>query len=79
MDLQTAKLDVRQKIMNVKKDSLISKINDFSDQEMTVAYSADGTPLTKKTYNDRLEESAKQIIRGESINQEDLETESENW
>ena len=79
MDLQVAKIDVLQKIMNVSKISLIAKINDILDEEMIVGYTTGGKPLTKKTYNARLLLAEKQVVSGSYISQEDLEKEVENW
>jgi len=79
MDLQTAKINVMQKIMNVSKASLLDKISDILDEEMVVGYTTDGQPLTKNQYNERLLVAEKQIESGDYITQEDLEKEIENW
>lgn len=79
MDLQNTKLDVMQKIMGVSTPSLLEKINDILDNEMIVAYTVDGKPLTKAMYNERLDLAEKQLQSGEYITQEDLEKEAENW
>lgn len=79
MDLQSTKLDVMQKIMGVSTPSLLEKINDILDNEMIVAYTVDGKPLTKAMYNERLDLAEKQLQSGEYITQEDLEKEAENW
>ena len=79
MDLQTAKINVMQKIMNVSKASLLHKISDILDEEMVVGYTTDGQPLTKNQYNERLLVAEKQIESGDYITQEDLEKEIENW
>ena len=79
MDLQNTKLDVMQKIMSVSTPSLLEKINDILDNEMIVAYTVDGKPLTKAMYNERLDLAEKQLQSGEYITQEDLEKEAENW
>ena len=79
MDIQTRKLDVLQKIMGVEKESLLDKIEKILDNEMIVAYTVDGKPLTKDLYNERLQIAEKQILSGDYIAQEDLEKESENW
>ena len=79
MDLQTAKLDIAQKILVVKKESIIEKINMILDKEMTVAYTVEGKPLTLNAYNKRLETAEKQIKSGAYLNQEEIEKESENW
>jgi hypothetical protein len=79
MNLQKIKIDVMQKIMNVSETSLLVKISNILDEEMIVGYSADGKPLTRQQYNERLLVAEKQIESGEYITQEDLENEIENW
>jgi len=79
MDIQTAKINVMQKIMNVSKASLLDKINNILDEEMTVGYTTDGKPLTKKQYNERLLVAEKQIESGDYVTQENLEKEIDNW
>jgi hypothetical protein len=79
MDLQTTKINVMQKILNVSKASLLDKISNILDEEMIVGYTTDGNPLTKQQYNERLLVAENQIESGDSITQEDLEKEIENW
>jgi hypothetical protein len=79
MDLQTAKINVMQKIMNVSKASLLDKISNILDEEMTVGYTTDGKPLTQKQYNERLFVAEKQIGAGDYITHENLEKEIDNW
>ncbi len=79
MDLQAAKLNVMQKIMEVTKSSLLDKISDLLDKEMVVGYTVEGEPLTKEAYDTRLEKAEAQIKSGAFISQEDLEAESKNW
>lgn len=79
MDLQTTKIDVMQKVMNVSKASLLEKINSILDEEMIVGYTVGGKPLTKKEYNDRLLVAEQQIQEGNYTTQDDLEKEVENW
>jgi hypothetical protein len=79
MDLQTAKLDVMEKIMRLSKASLLKKIEKLLDDELVVGYTAKGAPLTKKAYNKRLEAAEEQIQTGSYITQAKLEKESENW
>jgi len=79
MDLQTAKINVMQKIMNVSKASILDKISNILDEEMIVGYTTDGQPLTKNQYDERLLVAEKQIESGDYITQEDLEKEIENW
>ena len=79
MDIQATKLDVMQKIMGVSTASLLEKINNILDNEMAVAYTVDGKPLTKAMYNERLQKAEQQLQSGAYTTQEDLEKEAENW
>ena len=79
MDIQATKLSVMQKIMSVTTESLLQKINQLLDNEMTVGYTTKGEPLTKAQYNARLEEAERQIKAGEYTTHEDLKKEIENW
>ena len=79
MDLQSTKLKVMQKIMNVSKASLLEKISNILDEEMIVGYTTDGKPLTFQQYNERLLIAEKQIESGDYISQEELEKETESW
>lgn len=63
----------------LKKESLLSKIDKILDEEMIVAFTSKGDPLTKALYNERLKIAEQQIAKGQYISQEDLEKESDNW
>jgi len=79
MNIQAAKLDLVQKLLAVKKESIIEKINKILDKEMIVGYTAEGKPLTKEAYNKRLQKAEEQIKSGDYLTQEEIEKESENW
>lgn len=79
MDLQSAKLNLVQRLLLVQKESLIEKVSTLLDQEMIVGYTVEGKPLTKAKYDARLKEGENQILRGDFTSQDDLEKESENW
>lgn len=79
MNIQAAKLDVVQKILTIKKESIIQKINKILDKEIIVGYTAEGKPLTKEAYNKRLQKAEEQIQSGDYLTQEEIEKESENW
>ncbi|WP_199898076.1 hypothetical protein [Marinilabilia salmonicolor] len=46
MDLQTAKTNVMQKIMNVSKSSLLEKIGNILDEEMIIGMSLKGANMS---------------------------------
>ena len=50
----------------------------YWDEEI-VAYTIEGKPLTKSSYNSELQASIDEIKNQDFIKQEDLEKESENW
>jgi hypothetical protein len=79
MDIQAAKLDLVEKILNIRREDIIEKLNKILDKEMIVGYTTEGKPLTKKAYNKRLEKAEAQIASGNYLTQEELEKESENW
>ncbi len=79
MDLEATKLDIMQKLMSVTKKSLLGKIENLLDKEMTVGYTTNGFPLNREDYNNRLQKAEKQILSGSFTTQEELEEESKNW
>ena len=79
MDLQETKLGVMQKIMHVSKLSLLEKIDKLLEEELVVGYAADGKPLTREKYNQRLKNAEDQLKSGQFTSQEDLEKEAETW
>jgi hypothetical protein len=79
MDIQAAKLDLVEKILQIRTETIIEKLNDILDNEIIVGYTVEGKPLTKEAYNKRLEKAEAQIASGNFIMQEEFERESENW
>lgn len=79
MGLQASKLSLVQKILSLNQESVIDKIDELLEREMIVGYTVDGKPLTKAAYNERIAIAERQLQYGETISQEDLEKESENW
>ena len=79
MENETTKLKVLQKLMNVQQDTLLEKVDQLLDKEMTVAYTSEGEPLTKEAYDARLRKAEEQLRNGEHFDQDDVEKEAENW
>lgn len=76
MSLKAAKLTIVQKILLMEEESILNRIEEIMGKEMTVGYTVEGKPLTKKEYNQRLAVAEKQLRYGETTSQEDLESES---
>ncbi|CAN5457435.1 hypothetical protein BH10BAC1_BH10BAC1_04830 [soil metagenome] len=79
MNIQAAKLNIVQKILAVKNESIIEKINKILDKEVVVGYTVEGKPLTREAYNKRLQKGEEQIQLGDYFTQEEVEKESESW
>jgi len=79
MRLKDRKLNIVQKILLVEQESILNKINEILEKEMIVGYTVDGKPLTKSEYNQRMAVAEKQLQYGDTISQEDLEKESDEW
>ncbi len=79
MDIQAAKLDLVEKILQIGKADLIDKLNQILDKELVVGYTADGKPLTKEEYNSRLERAEEEAKYGRVTSANDLKKEIESW
>lgn len=79
MDIQTAKLNVLQKIINLSEPALLSKISNILDEEMIIGYTTDGRPLNTKQYNEKLIEAETQIESGDYVSHDELNKEIANW
>jgi len=79
MDIQTLKLDLVQKLLSVKKASVLDKITQILDKEIIVAYTTDGKPLTKAQYLKDLEAAELEIDSGDFFTQSEVEKLSSKW
>jgi len=79
MALQAKKLNLMQKLMSIKAESLLDKIEQILDREMIVGYTVEGEPLTLEAYNNRLAKGEEQYRSGDFISHDDLGREMDNW
>lgn len=79
INIQAMKLDIMEKLLILKKETVLEQINRILENETVVAYSTNGKPLTKNEYNNNLELAEKQISEGKFKTQEDLEQDIKNW
>lgn len=82
MDIQSTKLEIIQFLLNSNNESVLAKFKFIVDQEFAdkiVAYSVDGTPLTKDQYQTELKEAENEIEKGDFFTSEDLEEEINSW
>jgi vacuolar-type H+-ATPase subunit I/STV1 len=49
------KISITKRILEVKDASILDKIEQLLEEAETVAYTSDGTPLTRKEYIERIE------------------------
>ncbi len=79
MSIQTTKIDLVQKLLTVKSEDVLKRINQILDQEVIVAYTVEGKSLTREQYNKNLKAAEKEISSGNFITQEELENKSAEW
>lgn len=79
MNIQAVKLELVEKILSVKTESLLEKLNKILEKEVIVAYTTDGKPLTKAAYDSRLAKAEEDIKKGRVISSEALKKEIKNW
>jgi hypothetical protein len=78
-DIQQDKLKLINWISQSQGFSLLQKIKCIFEEEAIVAYSADGRPLTLKTYNKNLHKAEKDIENGRVISSEELLKKVDSW
>ncbi len=49
------------------------------DSVEVIGYELDGTPITKRTYIEKIKAAQQRVASGNFITQEDLEKEMEQW
>ena len=79
MNIQSVKLDLVQKLLSVKNELVLKKINQILEKEVIVAFTIDGKSLTKEQYNKNLLAAEKQIKAGNFITHEELVKKSAKW
>lgn len=79
MNIETAKINLVQKILSLQKESIIEKINKILEKEMIVGYTVEGNPLTEKQYNKMLEKGTKEIEEGNYVTHEAFKNKVANW
>ncbi len=79
MDIHALKLDLVQKLLTVKKESVLEKITQILDSEVIVAYTVDGEPMTRNQYLQDLEAAELEIDSGDYLTQSDVEKRASKW
>jgi len=69
MDIQATKIELVKQLLNVKKESVLTKIKeilsseDASNDEI-VAYTSSGKPLSKEEYSNHIKNISEEIEKG---------------
>lgn len=81
MDIQATKLELIQYLLNTQEESFLLKVKELviAEEEEIIGYAGDGTPLTVKLLNSKLEKSEADYKAGRVTIGEDLAKEIENW
>lgn len=89
MEVQMLKLEVIElllrtnevTILNKIKQELVNQVPDLMESKKTtiIGRTPSGDPLTEEAYLQQIENSRKEMIKGDVIDLEELEREAENW
>lgn len=79
MGLEAKKMDLVQKLLNIKRESVLKKVEKVLEEEVVVAYSVTGEPLTKSEYISEVKEAEKEIEDGEYLTHEQVLAETKKW
>jgi hypothetical protein len=79
MSVESKKITLLTKLLQIEEESLLNQINDLIDQNQPSYYTYSGSLLTAKDYNNRLKKGENEILEGNFTSQSDLEKEVENW
>jgi len=78
-------LELRESVLeyiNVADERLLkvvkAVIESYQEEEI-VAFSVEGSPITRAVYKEELAKAKLEVEKGEITSQEDLEKESESW
>ena len=81
METNEIKIKISQQLEKADPDFLKAMLEFIEkyDADKTVAYKADGSPVSYAEYHKDLQESINQVAEGKIISQKDLEDESSKW
>ena len=81
MDIQATKLELIQRLLQVKKESVLEKLQEilFANEEEIVAYTTDGKPFMKEAYFAKVQQGIDDIEKGNYFSDEDFAREIETW
>ena len=79
MDIQAMKISLVQKLLSVKDEATLSQIESVLNENVIVAYTVEGTPLTKKEYHKILDEAESEIEKGDFLSHNEVVKISDEW
>jgi hypothetical protein len=79
MGLEARKLDLFQRLLNIKRENVLKKLEDILDDELVVAHSTSGKPLTKSEYINSVKESEKDIEGGNYFTHDQVLEQISKW
>jgi hypothetical protein len=79
MKIETVKLDIIKKIIQVRDSNVLNKINKLLDEELIVGYTPNGTPINLKAYKKRIKKAERDVELNKVMSQDELKKESGLW
>jgi hypothetical protein len=79
MSLETIKINLAKQLFNVEEESVLMEIKSILDNQVVVAYTIKGKPLSVKEYNASLNEAEEDIKAGRTTDSSTLKEEVKQW
>lgn len=79
MSLETIKINLAKQLFNVEEESVLMEIKSILDNQVVVAYTIKGKPLSVEEYNASLNEAEEDIKAGRTTDSSTLKEEVKQW
>ena len=79
MNIESTKIDLAKQLFNINEEAVLMQIKTILDKKEIVAYTTDGTPLTRKEYIKAIMEADKDVENGNYISQNQLLENIKKW
>lgn len=79
MSLETLKIDLAKQLFSIDEKAVLNQIKNILDEKVVVAYSANGDPMTLRTYNMALKKAEQDVESWRLTDSDTLRKEIKGW
>ncbi len=79
MNIETRIINLTQRILKIRQESILDQFENILEKEEIVAYTTDGKPLTRNEYKAKINLAKEKVEKGDYITQENLIQEAKQW